>query len=260
VLQVSLDKSVSFREGQQGGQGAKVTSLVCHGQVDIADIKKDAQDKLLRYERMIARQLNVDNQQGPANATGPGRVYMLQQGTVNDMSMDSNKKNTAARKEEEKRLHLTRVDFGGRLFTTRKDKVRIAKFYDDVKVFHLPADDLNVKLNPDKLPPGGMYLECDLLTVCSWPSADGKTHQYLQADKNVRFRSEKFYGFAEKVKYDQQTDQIVFEGSGTNMVTLYEYQGPGQQAKTTRTRLITYNRRTGNFTTDGLQMIQTKER
>lgn len=260
VLQVSLDKSVSFREGQQGGQGAKVTSLVCHGQVDIADIKKDAQDKLLRYERMIARQLNVDNQQGPANATGPGRVYMLQQGSVNDMSMDAKKKHAATRKDEEKRLHLTRVDFGGRLYSTRKDKVRIAKFYDDVKVFHLPADDLNVKLNPDKLPHGGMYLECDLLTVCSWPSADGKTHQYLQADKNVRFRSEKFYGFAEKVKYDQQTDQIVFEGSGTNMVTLYEYQGPGQQPKTTRTRLITYNRRTGNFSTDGLQMIQTKER
>src|SRR5262249_6095552 len=35
TLDVSLDKSVSFKEGQKGGQSAKVEKLVCFNKVDV---------------------------------------------------------------------------------------------------------------------------------------------------------------------------------------------------------------------------------
>jgi hypothetical protein len=256
-MQVTLDRVVSFKEGQKSGQAAKMEKLVCDRKVYVADTTLDKNGDLLRYERLVAQQLTVDNQQGPTIAPGPGKVYLLQQGSPEDTPGGvaggqakpggATPPKTGPQKQE---LTLTRVDYQGRLFssTNPKDKTRITKFYDKVEVLHLPANNPDIKIDIDKMGKGGFYMKCERLTIFSKPMPDGKTGQYMRAEKNVSFQSQDMKGQAPLLKYSQPEELVIFEGDKTNPVVLYRFHpGRAEPERLTGTRIL-YNRRTGEFT------------
>src|SRR5258708_7738764 len=81
TLQVALDRSVSFREGQKDGQSAKVAQVIAHGEVSVLDVVKDEKtDKVTSQRLLKCRQLDVDNLNNLVNATGPGSLVTLQYG------------------------------------------------------------------------------------------------------------------------------------------------------------------------------------
>jgi hypothetical protein len=150
-------------------------------------------------------------------------------------------------------MNLTRIDFGGRMWSNDKAKNRTTKFYDNVEVYHLPADNPNVQVDPDHPPKGGLYLRCSLLTVYSQPLAGGKTNQLMCAEQSVSFRTPEFYGTADIVKYNENRDQIIFEGANGNYARLYQFtsQGAGSRPKEITGRQILYERKTGKLIVDG---------
>jgi hypothetical protein len=266
-LEVTLDRVVSFKDGQKGGQQAKVQQLVGSLDVYVVDTTRDPQGKLVRYQRLIGRGLEMKNLDGVTIATGPGKVYLLQYGSPEETvpgqtsppASAAKPKSTAPHAPEAgKELNLTRIDFGGRMFSTdnaNKTKDRTTKFYDNVEVFHQPANNPDVKVDPDHPPKGGLYLRCSLLTVFSRALPDGKTTQLMRAEHSVSFRTPEFYGTADIVKYDQSKEQIIFEGVGGNNAVVYRLnpaQGPGvEPTGTMRARLILYDRKTGRFDSGG---------
>jgi hypothetical protein len=140
------------------------------------------------------------------------------------------------------------------MFANNKTKDRITKFYDNVEVYHQPAENPDVKVDPDHPPKDGLYMRCSLLTVFSQPLADGKTSQLMRAEKSVSFRTPEFYGTADIVKYDQAKEQIIFEGVGSNLAVLYRFtprQGAGAAPDVIRGRQILYERKTGKFILEG---------
>jgi len=261
ALEVTLDRMVSFKEGQKGGQQAKVEKLVGSLDVYVVDTTRDKEDgKLLRYQRLVARGLDMDNQDGPVIASGPGRVYLLQYGSPEDPAAQSGSPAPAkpraappGTKAADEVMKLTRIDFGGRMFSNSKTKDRTTKFYDNVEVYHQPSENPDVKVDPDHPPKDGLYLRCSLLTVFSQPLANGKANQLMRAEKAVSFRTPEFYGTADVVKYDESKEQIIFEGVGGNFATLYQFAsaGAGSQPKEIKGRQILYERKTGRFTIDG---------
>src|SRR5206468_2292779 len=72
-LEVTLDRVVSFKEGQKGGQQAKVERLVGSRDVYVVDTTYDKEQggKLVRYQRIVAQGLDMNNQDGPVIAHGP---------------------------------------------------------------------------------------------------------------------------------------------------------------------------------------------
>ncbi len=127
-----------------------------------------------------------------------------------------------------------------------------------MEVYHQPADNPDVKVDPDHPPKGGLYLRCSLLTVLSRALPDGKTTQFMWAERSVSFRTPEFYGTADIVKYDQSKEQIIFEGSGGNLAVIYRFvpgQGAGVETSTMRARKIVYERKTGKFNSDGAKEI-----
>jgi hypothetical protein len=266
ALEVTLDRVVSFKEGQKGGQQAKVEKLVGSLDVYVVDTTrdKDQGNKFVRYQRLVARGLDMNNQDGPVIASGPGRVYVLQYGSPDDGLAQAGQMNgqkvaakpapTTSRPSGSEELNLTRIDFGGRMFANNKSKDRTTKFYDNVEVYHQPADNPDVKVDPDHPPKGGLYMRCSLLTVFSQPLPNGKTTQFMRAEKAVSFRTPEFYGTADVVKYDESKEQIIFEGVGGNLAVLYRFtpgQGAGVDPKAIRGRQILYERKTGRFIIDG---------
>jgi hypothetical protein len=253
TLQVTLDRVVSFKEGQKGAQGAKVERLVADRSVYVADSTFDEKGKLIRYERLTAQELTTDNQEGPTNAPGPGHVWLLQLGTPDPSAPTGTAKPAPGAKppppkKESEEMTLTRVDFQGRMFSNAKDKTRTTTFYDNVEVYHAPADNPDVKIDPDNLPKGGLYMKCERLQIYSKPLPGNRTGQYMHAQQNVSFRTPEFYGTAPVVKYNQPEDIVTFEGKGSTPVVLYRLparRGDNYQRITGQT--ILYNRKTGVF-------------
>jgi hypothetical protein len=263
ALEVTLDRVVSFKEGQKGGQQAKVEKLVGSLDVYAVDTTRDPKGKLVRYQRLVARGVETDNVDGRSTASGPGQVKMLQQGSAEDAlaapgpatPQPGTPKAKPPAPAASDQLNLTRIDFGGRMFsTTNNTKDRTTRFYDNVEVYHQPADNPDVKVDPDHPPKGGMYLRCNLLTVLTRALPDGKTTQFMHAERSVSFRTPDFYGTADIVKYDQSKEQVIFEGANGNLAVIYRFvpgQGAGANTGTVRARQILYERKTGRFYSEG---------
>ena len=135
-----------------------------------------------------------------------GKVEHLALGGADDpvQGPGARPKNNGARPAQ--LMKLTRVLFENRMYSNNKDNSRNAKFYDNVEVFHFPAEDPDAKMNPDSPPKDGFYMSCNILNVFT-RQIDNKSSQMMVADGNVFFRTPEFFGTAAVVKYDESQDK-----------------------------------------------------
>jgi len=260
TLQVTLDRVVSFKEGQKAEQNAKVEKMVCDRKVYVVEDIKTPQGKRLTYKRLQATALAMDNQDGPINASGWGRVDYVAPGdsdkglqaplTKPDPAKAVNK---AVNKAQA--LTWTRIDFEGRMWGMNTPLARTAKFLDNVEVYNQPGDDPDVPVKPNQPAKGGFYMRCDVLEVTTRELADKKTTQSMVANRNVFFRTPEFFGQADTVKYDESQDTIIFEGAPT---TLFKLGPPGSQPERIQGNRILYNRRTTEMRLDGGNVIEAR--
>jgi lipopolysaccharide export system protein LptA len=260
-LQVTLDRVVSFKEGQKAGKSANVEKMVCDRKVDIDETVRD-KDRLQKYSRLVCQQMAMDNQEGPAIATGPGVVYLLQMGAVdNDFSTPvpasgSAPRNQAAAAPKEE-MKLTRIEFEGRMFSDKKNNNRIAIFYDGVEAVNIPAERPDAPINKDRLPERGIYLTCEKMTVYTTPGPGGKASQTLIAERKVYVRTPEYQARAAKVTYEEAKDLIVFEGGEGALATFYKMKGPaGAPPQEFKGKKIFYHRLTKQFKVEDGGTIQ----
>jgi hypothetical protein len=262
-LYVTLDKTVSFKEGQKGGQGAKAERVLAHGSVYVMDSKFDEKTgELLEYQRLRAYEVATHNLDGRLIATGPGVVYGLQKGSADPLEQKPAQggarpapKGGSDKAREE--MFLTRVEFENQMNSNEtqigadeKKKRRTSKFYGNVKVHRLAAKDPDAQLDLNRMPPGSTYMESAILTVITEPLPDGKKTQKMDAQGRVFFRTPEFYCRADKVYYDESKDTVIFASLPGNKATLYRRKAgiPGHEYDEVRGETIVYNRRTGEFT------------
>jgi lipopolysaccharide export system protein LptA len=266
-MQVTLDRPVSFKEGEKNSASAKVEHLVCdHGQskqvVMVEDTKFEG-SKLVGYQRLHSQELYVDNKEGKMEASGPNGIFnLLQLGTAEEGAPGSpeikkTSRSPAAPKAKEE-LKLTRVYFSGRL--NADNKKRLATFYDDVKVHHLPADDPDIQVDEAHPPAGCMILRCKMLKVFSESLPNGQKNQKMQATGQVyiqgRSRSPDstrgagnsgndtpdYWGDAQVLKFDESSDWIILDG-GDGDAHLYRVLAPGARPDKVEAKKIWYNRK-----------------
>jgi hypothetical protein len=217
-LTVTLDRVVSFKDGQKENQEAQVEKLLCDGKVWVMDDKRDPTGKRVQFDRLVATQLTVDNQEGPIIANGPGRFEHLAHGSADVLAPESRPQD--ADHKDAQVMKITRVVYDGRMFSNNKDNTRNSKFYDNVQVFHFPTEDENAQMNPDSPPKEGFYMKCNILNVFT-RQIDNKSSQLMKAEGNVFFRTQEFFGTAAVVKYDEGQEQVIFEGTPGNPAALY---------------------------------------
>ena len=75
-------------------------------------------------------------------------------------------------------------------------------------------------------------------------------------DRLVKFVTDEFTGNAKTVKFDEQTDILIFEGAGNVPATVYRLpKVQGGVPQTLQGRKILYNRKSGEFNVDGATVI-----
>jgi hypothetical protein len=276
-MQVWLDRPVSFKEGERNSTPAKVQQLVCgprahepgaqgpSKQLVMVDDTKFEGSKLVGYQRLLTQELHVDNSEGKMDA-GPGILNLLQLGTAEDSaigSVESQKpsKNPPAPKAKEE-LKLTRIYYAGRLHADNKQ--RIATFYDEVKVYNLPADDPDIRVDEAHPPAGCMILRCRLLKVSSESLPNGQKNQRMQATGQVRIQGRSrpsagetnsgsdtpdYWGDAQILRYEEKSDWIILDG-GDGYAHLYRVLAPGARPDKVEARKIHYNRKDKTYRID----------
>ena len=263
TLQVALDHKVSLKEGQKAGNEAKVEKVVAHNNVVVIDVVKDEKDKDKNQSvrRLEARQMQVDNVINSINATGPGKASALQYGTE-DVLGETGKKQTktatpTAAKASDKtpQLMLTRIFFQDRLYSAplaNSPSTRQSKFYGNVLAIQVPADDLDVTIDPGKLPKGGMMIQCEVLTVQSKQMPDQKAQQEMRGERKVCcWNGTDMSARADVVTFSEASNIVTFEGTPGNPATVYQIiGGQGGQPRTTTAGKILYNRDTGAVRVD----------
>jgi hypothetical protein len=254
TLQVALDRVVSFKEGQKKDQQAKVENVIAHGEVRVFDEARDEKDNsFISSRHLFCSQLAVDNLDNRFNASGPGQAATLQYGQPDVLGPGAGgPKQPAAAPPKPPELQLTRVDFQDRMFSTYLNSTtRKTTFLGSIQVVHFPANQLDAKVDVNKLPKGGMLMQCDQLIVVQRQLGEGKSTQNMEAQKRVFCRTIDMYGRAEKLVFDESQDIVTFTGSPGNPAQVYQQAVPGGEWKKTEAQLIRYNRKTGAVTVEG---------
>src|SRR5262249_55884270 len=135
------------------------------------------------------------------------------------------------------------------------NQTHTAMFWENVEVIHLPVDQPYKDLVPDpeKLPPGGLYLQADILKVLTSRAENGTTNQEMTAQGKVMAKLQEFWARADIVMYNQAKDQLILEATGDNKVTIYHRPLPGERPKTTVGKKFIYNRKTGELKGDKIR-------
>ncbi|MCI0456080.1 MAG: hypothetical protein L0Z62_03750 [Gemmataceae bacterium] len=259
TLQVTLDKFVSFKEGQKGGQGAKVEKLVAHGRAYIVESQYDDSGKLVKYQRLVTQQVAANNLDGRLIASNEVKLFSLQYGAKDLAAAPGAGKPAPApsKPSQDEEMKLTRVYAQDMTSyeVGEKIKTRISKFFGNVEVLHLAADEPDVKVDLEKLPKGALYMQSELLTVASKPLPNGKQTQEMTAERRVFFRTQEFFGRADVVKYNEAQDTVIFQG---NPAILYRQKRGvrGREYEEIKSKTILYNRKTGVFILDGGEEIK----
>lgn len=270
VLQVTLDRRVSLREGDKGKAPAKVEKLVCDKNVWVEDVTRE-KGKIVALKRLECFELSLDNdnekQDTLVKATGPGIVRIFQVGGTSDPlgsmaspgrtkppgDARSQRPPTAAPQQADAGPKVTEVTFEGKM---QANNTRgIATFFDTVTVVQVPATDPNIRFNKDRLPPEGMFLRSERLDVLNLKLPDGSVNREMNATGKVYLEGQGFSGTSELVKYNEAKEQIILEGSEGGLAVLEKRGAPGQEPKTFRGRKIIYYRLTGDIHGEGVREL-----
>jgi hypothetical protein len=285
TLQVALDHRVSLKEGQRDGKEAKVAKVIAHAKstvtgdlpvptgdaggkmvVTILDMQRDEKDKekIVKVSRLTCNQVALDNLDNRINATGPGTATTMQYDTDESLGIDSPKGGKQAKPAPAKapELMVTRVDYQDRLFSaplSTSTTTRQSKFYGNILVVHVPSDNLDVKVDLAKLPPNGMMVQCQVLTVLSEQKPNQKTTQTMRAEKQVYCRSgSDMVARADIATFNQVTNTVIFEGTPGNPAAVYQLVGgQGGKWRETKAGKILYNRDNGTVEVQEGRVITT---
>jgi hypothetical protein len=261
-MQATMDRLIVFKQGQTSNEGAKVERLLCNAKVYGEDEQRDRDGRRTQASRLWCTQLDVHNNEATTSwASGPGRVDHLGYSDadtgpqangpqangpqaaapgINPIAVGGN---APPRKPRE--MKLTRIDYKGRMFSSTKNNLKKAKFYDEVEVFNVPSEVFDVPLVPDKLPPGGFFLTCDRLDLEAHEDKD-KTTQRMIAWDHVTFRNPDCFGRCDVLKFDEANDTIIFEAKPGNLVRMVQRTPGGGQRDITGEQVL-YNRKLGTF-------------
>ena len=255
-----FDKFVSFKEGATENRDAKLDRIICDKNVYIDDTQINENKQLLQRNIITGSNVASNNNEGGTNVTGPGEVRGLGRGSANvggppqPIGLDNK---PAPTKQEWK---LTHVKFRDRMWAPKtQGNNKSATFYgmnQGVEVFHFPTRDINATMNADRPPPDSLYLRCGMLQVEGRQQGD-RTTQFMKAQVNCVFRTDKYFGEADIITYNEETDIMVLEAKEGNRVRLYEFM-PGNQPPrpmSINSSKVLYNRKAGTIESAGVRSI-----
>jgi hypothetical protein len=223
-------------------------------QVYYLDVTYSKTNKVIRAQRIIARQLDVktteEKHEQQVLATGPGSVRILQLGAKNGpgqpaaMPTPPSGQPAKGPSAAEQEMKLTVVSFQSRMVAKDTGKMfQKAVFDDGAQVWNMPCENLDFQFAPHNPPKGTTYLSCthSLEVSSSKPKKNAPAEQWMVATGNGEFRNDEYEGNASRIRYTGNA--TIFEGLGDNQwATFYRRQRGINETNYTKAKRIEYLR------------------
>jgi hypothetical protein len=237
---------------------AKVDRVECDtdGQREVRVLIEDGERGPLgawtKFQRIVALTTVLDNLDNRLDASGPGEVRLLQMGRKDGTLSPAPASPTSAPAEQE--MKLTRVRFRGKMMADNKQ--RTASFIEEVEVVYLPSDNPDLVIDLDRLPPTAFTLRCKQMDLYTRQIDPQKAVRLMEAKGRATASARTFQGDADVIKFNEETDTIIFEGTDASPATLYRSKIVGGAAEVIRGTKIFYNLRDGSYKGEKIQLIQ----
>jgi len=256
-MDVYLDRRVNFQsvkplqpdDVNSGNSRPEITRVVCHRdeskstQPVILRNSERQNGRLTRFQQIQAPIVVYANDTGTVEVDGPGEVRMFQ--STSTAELQPTKGESTGDKPSDEELKLTLVRFSGRMQGHTKD--RWAKFFDDIRVLHLPTNNPLESVSDDRLAPRSFSMRCRQLVVRTRIEND-KSIATMSAIGKAEILSAEFSGRADQIDYDDGKDQqVIFKGSGSSLASLNHAPTKGQPTREWHGRTIFYWRKSNQF-------------
>jgi len=288
-MTITLDRpmSLSGKEDPQNkpadGQTVSLESVICNSMPQNAPgqrvnpvviwqrIRPDAPERnIIRIEGVQVVFDNSTKDKEIIKVFGPGEVNMVRAGQNQLGNFGGVPAGQAAAPVQGKpagavappgnplQLKLTRIIFEQEM-EYRKSEGTL-RFWQNVRTWHVPGDDVSMPLNEKTLPKDGLFLACEKLEVRAVPGPvkDSAFHE-MTASGNTEMRANlTSYVKADQLTYDEAKGKVVMMGLGSNDALYYNQERPGGQFLVHRAKSFTYDLKTGILNTDGVKYFQLK--
>ena len=268
MLLVELDRPVSLKEQKPGqkDQPAVLKRLMCDSDHAGRGVKEVRLEKGVRvdgkwreFQRVEGKSLEFENS-SPENpyarltVYGPGMVTLIQpSGQTGPLGKPPVSGQPTAGPE----LKYTRIMYDDHMQATRavgNKSADVVAFSGGVLLVHLPGDDPDVAVDPDRPPPGALVVSCAELKALHQKRENHQTDQQFDASGNVRVRGQGFHALADVLKFDESEDRLILQGQG-KPAWLWRQARPGGQFEPVRAKKIWYWIKANNVRFDDTEAI-----
>ena len=278
-LQVMFDRPISLKEGMRGAQPAKMSKLVADKGIEDKPVRVEDQTfeggRLQKYQLLIGSTVQMNtvpreeddsrssgkgNDANEVRLSGPGIVRILQRGGVEAVPTPGKPAPTrpgpGKAPGQEQEMKLTYIRFENLMQASTLTNV--ASFWGAVRVLNLPCDDPHRDIDLDamlsaELPEGALYLRCNVLRVGTYQkpiyteagSKQLRTYQVMDARGQVYVQGKDFTAQCDHMTFNEEKDQVIFDGEGDNQAVMSKGDLKGGDRKTMKAKRFIYIRSTG---------------
>ena len=252
---------LSGSRGESGAARPDVALVRCHGDVYLESTTFE-QSQRVSIERLLARDLTIDQVTGRIDGMGPGRLTRVSLGTRNDFlaPRDPAKPKQVrppdqAAQPPKSELSFLGVDFAGRLDGNLHR--RAMAFHDDVNAVYGPVEQWGdtIELDAfDESGESGVLLHCERLAVSELDVPPQKGIE-LEATGDPTVEGREFYARGGRMRYTQAKDLVVLEGLGRTKAELWHQKAVGAAGSHWVARKILYWRRSGQVSVDDAERM-----
>jgi len=200
-------------------EAAKLAGPPRNNWVTFLDETFSKDGKLLKAQRVDAPELYLrNNERGRiVDADGPGEVRILQMGSKEGFEPPRQgappppPAGKSPAKVDEQEMKLTFVRYLAKMRTEEIGSTfQKVTFVDGARVWHIPSEDMYMKVIEHALPPRTVTLSCTkhLIVTTDKAKKDAQPEQWMEAVNDAEFRTDDYFGSGFKITYDGKAVHI----------------------------------------------------
>ena len=261
-MNLAAPKEIAAAKNKAPGT-AQIAKLICSEDVQFDNVQ-ERDGQMEKVEHLEAQEMTFTNSDGHMLAKGPGLVRTYTRGQnamVAPQAKPAPGKQPPPREPDQPKkrdqLYFTEIHFADQMEANRTQDT--ARFRGQIECMHAPVDDETQRVDPNKLPSGGMRLACQELEIGSKRGTSGKSFYEMVGTGNVDAEAREFEGRGDRLSYNQEQDRMIFEARPGSFASLYRQTRPGEKPDEARGRKIWYFRSTNRARVEdsnGLDIIE----
>jgi len=260
-VSITLDQIVDLSNLNSGKVRPELKFLSARGRVEAAVGSRDELGNVESYQRVLARNLEVDFRSGDLEASGPGRVsFTSAEPMLPSMgaapSQPAPAKPSTPTNSEGELSHLSiafQIKIKGNLHR------REAQLFDNIRMWFGPVTNWEDVADPQQRGPlreKDVWMSCSELFVLESPTAaPGPTRKPIEllARGDAYVEGQLYAAKGHQIKYAEDKDMLTFEGDLRRPAKLWQRKSVGEPTTTSGSvRRIRYWPKSEQFELDGL--------